>query len=772
MLILLALAAVVAAGVGVVAWRRAVRARRRLDALSATVAGLLEDPQQRLALRGEGDALWDGLVADVERLRQRLSGGDAPRLATAADAGQSLEFWIEAQPDVVLIHDQNVLHANAHARALFAAPADSDTDALEGRSVTELLRPAYRGLVRRTLEGLLSGGVDPDAEREPLEVQLATDGEPRWAALFSTPLDYQGRPALLTIARDITYRRSMEATLARGRLQARQTLESLGEAVITTDAAGRIDYMNEAAETLLGTQRGSAHGRALAELVTLIDEVDRTSMGDPVERCLAERRRINLGRRAMLLSRSGGRECPVDLTASPVRNHGGDPAGCVVLVRDVTELRGLTRQMSYQASHDALTGLLNRREFQHRLEEALASARANAASHVLCYLDLDRFKAVNDTCGHIAGDNMLRELAALIRDEVRDSDSVARLGGDEFGMLLVGCPLEKATQIAADVCDAVANYRFVWQDRIFNVGVSVGLIEIGHESGSVEDVLAAADSACYVAKQQGRGTVHVYSARDEAMARQRGEIRWLQQLQSAIKEERFELYTQSIISLSGRVPSGPAVEVLLRMRDTAGRLVEPGEFMQSAERYHLTSHIDRWVVQTTLAALGSGALRLPDRRSCAINLCGQTLGDEGFLEFVVECLDHTGVSPSQICFELTEASVITNLEISRRFISVLHGMGCQFALDDFGSGMGSFANLKTLALDYLKIDGAFTRDLPGDTVHHAMVSAVVELARTLNFKVVAEQLEDRSAFEAVRGMGVDFAQGFIVEKPHPLNATN
>ena len=262
--------------------------------------------------------------------------------------------------------------------------------------------------------------------------------------------------------------------------------------------------------------------------------------------------------------------------------------------------------MSYQATHDALTGLVNRREFERRLEEAIESGHRGDGQHVLCYLDLDRFKVVNDTSGHLAGDSMLREVAKLLRDAVRDSDTVGRLGGDEFGMLLVGCPLEKARQIADDVCRAVGDHRFVWRDRIFNIGVSVGLVEISRESGTLEELLTAADSACYVAKKQGSGRVAVYSARDEALARHTGEIQWLQRLQSALKESRFQLYYQPIVPAYGTDGGGPAMEVLVRLQDENGHQVPPAEFVRAAERYRLMGLVDRWVVQTTLAALGRG----------------------------------------------------------------------------------------------------------------------------------------------------------------------
>jgi diguanylate cyclase (GGDEF)-like protein len=423
--------------------------------------------------------------------------------------------------------------------------------------------------------------------------------------------------------------------------------------------------------------------------------------------------------------------------------------------------------MSYQASHDALTGLVNRREFERRLQDSLEAARAGGLRHVLCYLDLDRFKAVNDECGHVAGDGMLREVAALIKDAVRDSDTVGRLGGDEFGILLIGCPLEKARQIADDVVRAVADYRFVWKDKIFNIGVSIGLVEVSRESGSMEDLIGAADSACYVAKSQGTH-VQVYSAKDEAAARQRGEIHWLQRLQTALKEDRFELYAQLIQPVGPPTASGPGLEVLLRLRDEVGNTIAPAEFMQAAERYRLMPHVDRWVVQTALTALGRGGVRLAPGRSLCINLSGQTLGDASFLEFVVDCLDRTGVPPERVCFEVTENSVITNIEHAKRFIGVLHGMGCHFALDDFGRGLSSFANLKSLALDYLKIDGSFIRNLASDNVNQAMVTAMIKMARSLKFQVVAEQVEDMSALDSVKRLGVDFVQGYQIARPQPL----
>lgn len=734
--------------------------RKEIERLKDDVHALLakRGGQSRLVLNGRQSEFVD-IAASVNRLLDRERDGAAEPEA----AGALFRALADTLPDIAIVHTETIEFANCPAGELFGV----DGASLVGKPVTDLMRPAYRETVSRHVEALLEGQEPPAA---PLEVQLISGDEPGlWAELHSRVVTWGGRTAVLTVARDISARKSMETAVGRSKLQARITLESIGEGVITTDTDGTIDYMNEAAEQLIGVTRAIAIGKRIDDLIALVDEIDRTSLGDPVQQCLAERRRVNLGRRALLMSKVADREFSTELTASPIQGPDREVAGCVVIIHDVSELRGLAREMSYQATHDPLTGLVNRSEFERRLEAALSSARADAVGHVVAYLDLDRFKIVNDTCGHIAGDNLLREIAALLKQKVRDSDTVARVGGDEFAMLLVGCPLDKARQIADDICDSVASYRFSWQDRVFDIGVSIGMVEVGHESVSAEAVLSAADSACYVAKQQGRGRVHVYSARDEILARERGEIKWLQRLQHALKENRFELHMQPIIAVGGRAAHGPAVEVLLRMRDDADKLVLPSQFLGAAERYQLMSHIDRWVVQAALSAMAGGALHVPDGRTCNINLSGQTLGDEGFLEFVVDVLDHTGIDPERICFEIRESAVVHNLDHARRFIAVLHGIGCRFALDNFGSGVGSFANLKRLSIDYLKIDGVYTRNLAEDSVNREMVGAMIKLARSLDFEVIAQQIEDRSSFEAARSLGVDFVQGYAVERPRPVH---
>lgn len=741
----------------VLAQRSRRRFGKRLQAFRKELIAASADASvgRRLAVSDSGD------IADLASTINRLFDALGERDEEIQDRDRLFTEFAQTLPEVVLIHDERIILANDSAAGLVGMTPDQ----LAGRDVADLVKPAYRALFRKSVANRLAGENVP----RRLEIQLINGNEQGlWVEAQSSMIEYRGTPAILTIARDVSYRKSLEASLNRSKRQAQYTLESISEGVITTDNEGRIDYMNRAAEVMTGAEREESSGHKIGEIFTLIDEADRRQLGDPVERCLAMRRRVNMGRRAMLVSNQNQDEHSVEITASPIRGPGTSISGTVVVFHDVSEIRGLTRQMSYQATHDPLTGLVNRREFERRLQEAMDSVHSEDAIHMLFYMDLDRFKAVNDSCGHLAGDNMLREVATLIKEQVRDSDFVGRLGGDEFGTLLVGCPIDKARQIAADICNAIADYRFVWQDKIFNIGISIGLVELSHASGTLQDVMSAADSACYVAKQRGRGQVHVYSARDEAIARERGDIQWLRQMQAALQENHFELATQAIIATSATVMTGPAVEVFLRLPDEQGRSANTAEFLRPAERYQLMPQIDRWVVAAALAAISAGEIKLPGNRSCTINLSTQTLGDEGFLEYVVESLDRSGVSPSSICFEVNEVAVSTDIQHVQRFIEVLHGIGCEFAIDDFGSGLGAFSSLKKLPVDYLKIDGAYTHNLVNDDINQEMVTAMIKLARTMEFRIVAEQVEHQHDFDWLRDAGVDFVQGNFIGKPTVL----
>jgi diguanylate cyclase (GGDEF)-like protein/PAS domain S-box-containing protein len=674
--------------------------------------------------------------------------------------------------EVVLLHSDVILYANPQ----FAQLLGMDCRQLPGRALTELVPPEQAELVAGHLRRSLAREAEPARFEADL---IGMQGQLTRLEVCAAPVDFNGGQVLLITGVEVIPTMTT-AVLASGtgmfdlggRSRARTALDSLGEALLTTDSSGHIDYANPAAAALLGRDARQLAGCTVDEVITLVDESERKLLKDPVELALRGTTTIGLGRRGFLLARHAGAERSIEVTASPLRSHDNaaeEITGAVVLLHDVTELRGIARQMSYQATHDALTGLVNRRAFEQQLEEALQGAHSGEAHHVLAYVDLDHFKEVNDSDGHQAGDSLLREVAKLMREAVRDSDTVARLGGDEFGLLLHRCPLERGRQIAEDLARVVGTHRFVWRDQIHSVGASIGLVELARDSGTMEEVLDAADSACYVAKKQGLAKVAVYSARDESVARQSGEIHWLRTLQAALKDNSFRLYWQPIMPAYGTTGSGPAMEVLVRLADAQGRELSPAALVRAAERYRLMGLVDRWVVQTTFTALGRGAFALQANRSVGINLSGQTVADGQFLDFVVECFDRSGVEPAQVCFEIAESAVVANLEAARRFVGVLHGMGCQFALDDFGSNLGSFSSLKNLPMDFLKIDGSFMQNLARDSVSQAMVTATIKLARSLNFKVIAEQVEDAAGLDAARNVGVDYVQGYAIGRPKPLN---
>ena len=492
----------------------------------------------RMPNGGRPDALG-GLSSAVNKLLENLEQRDA----RMHDREQLFQRLVETVHDAVLVTRKNILFANSRFLSLLSTSAEN----VVGKPLTDFVAPEYVDLVEQNFRRRLAG--EPAAERYEVEL-VGAQGQITRVELSSTVVVSAGEPVLLLTALEMLPPAAEPVAPARSRALA--TLDAMSESVITVDTEGRIEYVNAAAVLLLGQSADQVIGRQFEQIAGLVDEADRRSLGDPVRKALSSRSRVTVSKRALLVPVNGTAERSVEISVSPLRLDGSAVVGVVIVLHDISELRGLTRQMSYQASHDALTGLVNRREFERRLSEALDSALTGDVTHALCYMDLDRFKVVNDTCGHTAGDNMLREVASLIKEAVRDSDTVGRIGGDEFALLLVGCPLEKARQIADDVVRSVNGYRFVWKDRIFNVGISVGLVEIGRDGATIEDLINAADSACYVAKKQGGVHVHVYSAREEASARLSGEMQWLQTLQSALRDNKFELYFQPIVHARSR----------------------------------------------------------------------------------------------------------------------------------------------------------------------------------------------------------------------------
>ncbi len=449
---------------------------------------------------------------------------------------------------------------------------------------------------------------------------------------------------------------------------------------------------------------------------------------------------------------------------SPVGKFGGYRGSGI----DVTEEFVLSNELSYQASHDELTGLVNRREFDIRLRRALTNARAQNSRHALCYLDLDQFKVVNDTCGHVAGDELLRRIGAVLQETVRKGDTLARLGGDEFGVLLEHCDLAQAERVAKVILKAVEAFEFEWNDSKFKIGVSIGLVPLTAESGDVTAVLSAADTACYEAKDQGRNRFHVYHADDEDLVRRHGEMQWVGRINRALEEERFVLFYQPIIPVGNSGIHKERMELLVRMVDEEGGLLLPGGFLPAAERYGLSAKLDRWVVENAIRWLSEHRSSADRLEMCSINVSGHSLNDAGFAEFVVSQLKALQVPPELVCFEITETTAIANLKSAIAFMKELHKFGCRFALDDFGSGVSSFAYLRSLPVDILKIDGQFVRDMATDEVDAGMVTAIHEIARVMKKETVAEFVETDEVLERLKKVGVDFAQGYGVGRPAPL----
>lgn len=437
-------------------------------------------------------------------------------------------------------------------------------------------------------------------------------------------------------------------------------------------------------------------------------------------------------------------------------------------VVDVTEARSLSQQLAYQASHDGLTGLYNRRAFEQRLGQLLETARAENIEHVLCYLDLDQFKVINDTCGHTAGDELLRQLGGWLQQRVRGPDTLARLGGDEFGILLERCTIAQATRVTAGVQQAIERFQFQWEGKSYGIGASIGVVSVNAASEDMAGVLRMADAACYVAKDAGRNRIHVYRADDTELAKRRGEMHWVAAINRALEENRFLLYCQPFIPMGGRGGRREGYELLIRMRAEDGRIVIPSDFLPAAERYNLATKLDRWVVNAAFEWFRRHPHQLEHVLVCSINLSGSSLGDEEFLDFVIRCLDKGGLPAEKVCFEITETAAIANLASATRLIETLKARGCHFALDDFGIGLSSFAYLKNLPVDFLKIDGLFVKDMVEDPIDLAMVRAINDMGHVMGKKTIAEFVENEAILSSLHGLGVDYAQGFAIGRPRAI----
>ncbi len=597
------------------------------------------------------------------------------------------------------------------------------------------------------------------------------DGEWRWVLSRAKAQHGDGDVLrrVVGIELDITERKLYEEALFREKESAQTTLESIGDGVITTDAEGVVEYLNPVAEELTGWTMEDAAGRPVDEIFRGFHEETCEPLENPMAVAIRRRRPVKSVRPTLLIRRNGD-EIYIESTASPIRDGSGKLAGGVLVFHDVSESRELNRRLSYHASHDILTGLVNRREFENRLERALKSAKADEGNYALCYLDLDQFKIINDTCGHAAGDTLLGQLGALLKSKIRWRDTLARLGGDEFGILLENCTLDEAMRSAEVLREAIQEFRFNWDDRTFRLATSIGVVPIAAETDDVAGLLSAADSACAAAKEAGRNRIHCFQENDIELLRRRREIQWAARINNALEESRFELFRQVIRPLQA-ADGGVHYELLLRMRDENGGLISPGIFISAAERYGIIPSIDRWVIENSFNWLISAADERERLELCSINLSGQSLGDEKFLPFVIEQFKSTGLDPGKICFEITETAAIASYSQANRFIQALKELGCLFALDDFGTGLSSFGYLKHFPVDFLKIDGSFVKEILHDPIDREMVRSINEIGHLTGKRTIAEFAENVEIIDMLTRMGIDYAQGFGVAEPeHILRA--
>ncbi len=595
-----------------------------------------------------------------------------------------------------------------------------------------------------------------------------TSGEWRWVVSRARArVDPTGRlRRLVGVELDVTERKLYEDALFKEKESAQITLQSIGDGVITTDGQLTVEYLNPVAEDLTGWRFEEAQGKHIDEIFRGFHEETCEPLENPLSVAIRRARAIKSVRPTLLIKRDGN-EMYIESTASPIRDGSGAISGGVLVFHDVSESRELNRKLSYHASHDILTGLVNRREFEQRLERALRSAKARETAYALCHIDVDQFKIINDTCGHSAGDALLGQVGALLKTKIRWRDTLSRLGGDEFGVLFESCSLEEALRMADQLRETIRNYKFVWEERTFRLGCSVGVVPITGESEDVAALLSAADSACQAAKEAGRNKVYSFQENDMDLMRRRKEMQWAAKINNALEESRFELYRMTIQPLQKADP-GAHYELLLRMKDEAGKIVSPDNFINAAERYGLTPAIDRWVVEHALRWLVSEADERERLALCSINLSGQSLGDDKFLPFVIDQFHRSGIDGSKICFEITETAAIASFSQANRFIQALKELGCKFALDDFGTGLSSFGYLKHFPVDFLKIDGSFVKEILHDPIDREMVRSINEIGHLTGKLTIAEFAENAEIINMLRSLGVDYAQGYGIASPQRI----
>jgi diguanylate cyclase (GGDEF)-like protein/PAS domain S-box-containing protein len=721
--------------------------------------------QLGVARQGGTEALERELARDSAQQDElaQLSGGmgtllsQVRRVETDLRAQQeNFRSLTESTGVAIFVLRERVIYANPFAEQLTGFTA---AELLE-RRLPDLLHRNDRDRVEARIGETLGGVARRSSEYDEVR-GVRKNGTPYWARVHTVAIKYQDAPAVLATLYDTSEQRHLEAVLAREKERLQVILASIGEGIVSLDATGKVNYLNTAAERLIGHAASAALGKPLTEIAYLADPKHNR----PLSQSVLDLMQSGGVTVAANLLTPFGETRQVEVHASPLQaSDGGEQPGSVVVLRDVSEVRRMTQNLEYQASHDELTGLVNRREFNHRLQEAMEECRRSGEPYALCYMDLDQFKTVNDICGHHAGDLLLQQITASLRQHIREHDTLARLGGDEFGLLLVRCPAEQAVAYANELRGVISEVRFTWSGRVFTIDASIGIAMLNHVEGNIDEALSIADATCYVAKEQGRNRVRLYRPGDVDLQRQFGHMRWAQRLKDALDGSQFLLYEQDVTPVTPRDGEVPAVEVLLRLKEPDGRVISAGDFLEAAERYQMMPAIDRFVVQGVLEHLRNE--RAP--RRCFVNLSGQSLGDDGFHAFLLEMFAHRPQLAQYITFEVTETAIISTLSKAQRIMALLHERGCTFALDDFGTGMSSFVYLKELDVQYLKIAGPFVKNMGNSSLDEAIVRNFTTFARQMGLVTIAEWVEDQKTEDLLREMKVDYAQGYLHGQARPL----
>ncbi|SEN35102.1 PAS domain S-box-containing protein/diguanylate cyclase (GGDEF) domain-containing protein [Duganella sp. CF517] len=728
---------------------------------------------------GQGEL--SGVCVDIHDMR--LLAEDRERLLNELQL-MRLRFRavIDQMPSGVFVAEVpsgKLLYQNLKARRIFGATLD------EIATYHDYVRVDIRDLDGRRLlahefplaQAILSGRPVPAREL----VFHPPGAAPRYFRVGATPVQADGdeRRMAVAVAHDIDDLKRAQESLRAEKERAEVTLRAISNGVVTTGLDGRIDSMNTAAERLTGWSQREALGRPLDEVLQLDEEPADEPGGqprapaagiDPVLRCLRENRPVTSSAPAVLHARGGGRHM-IDYAAAPLQLPDNRTGGAVLVLNDVTESRGLLKHLGYQASHDVLTGLVNRREFGVRLQRALdRTGQPGASNSALLYLDLDQFKIVNDTCGHAAGDDLLRQLSVAYGAHVRERDTLARIGGDEFALIVEHCTVEEAKVVADKLLETTRNFRYICNNQVFRLGVSIGLTPLDGGTTTMEEALRQADHACYIAKEGGRNRVFLQQRGGAEIAQRRNDMYWVKRLGDAFRNDELQLYHQPIRALGGAGDGGLHYEILLRMKDGSAGPVGPTSFLPAAERYDIMQEVDRWVLDRSLAWLEAHPGHVERLELCTINLSQRALADPGFQQYAAARIQAVAVPAHKLCFEITETGAFANMQNTLSFVLALQRLGCRFALDDFGTGMASFAYLKQLPVNYVKIDGSFIQMMTSSTVDFEMVRFTNDISHIMGRRTIAEFVNDEDTLAKLTEIGVDYAQGFMLGEPQPLEA--